>query len=281
MNNTHKKLTLGYSTCPNDTFIFYALAHKLINSIGIEFNIQLEDVETLNQNAKKNLFDVSKLSFAAIGHLNKTYGLLRSGGALGRGCGPLIVSRPGYDLTKLTSKKIAVPGIWTTAYMLLGLYLKSSSEAVPLPFEMIMPAVQNKTFDFGVIIHEGRFTYQEYGLVSLVDLGQWWESKTSLPIPLGGIAIHRKHEKNLAKKVETIIKNSLMYAFNNQEKTKNYVKKHAQEMSESVIRQHIDLYVNEFSIDIGEEGEKAIDLLFSMSKKQGLIPDYNTSIFAC
>lgn len=281
MNNTQKKLTLGYSTCPNDTFIFYALAHKLINSMGIEFNIHLEDVETLNQNAKTDLFDVSKLSFAAIGHLNKTYGLLRSGSALGRGCGPLIVSRPGYDLKKLTSKKIAVPGMWTTAYMLLGLYIKSQPEAVPLPFEMIMPAVQNKTFDFGVIIHEGRFTYKEYGLVSLVDLGQWWESKTSLPIPLGGIAIHRKHEKNLAKKAETIIKNSLLYAFNNQEQTKNYVKKHAQEMSESVIRQHIDLYVNEFSIDIGEEGEKAVDLLFNMSKKQGLIPDYNTSIFAC
>ena len=144
-----------------------------------------------------------------------------------------------------------------------------------------MPAVQNKTFDFGVIIHEGRFTYKEYGLVSLVDLGKWWESKTSLPIPLGGIAIHRKHGQTIAEKVETIIKNSVIYAFNHREKTSDYVKTYAQEMSETVIGQHIDLYVNSFSIDMGKEGVKAVDMLLRMSAKQGLIPEIHTSVFAC
>jgi 1,4-dihydroxy-6-naphthoate synthase len=280
-NQSDINLTLGYSTCPNDTFIFYALAHKLIDNMGIKFNIQLADVETLNQNAKADLMDVSKLSFAAIGHLNKTYGLLRSGAALGKGCGPLIVSRPGFDLQGLTSAKIAVPGIWTTACMLLGLYLPRLPDVVPLPFEQIMPLVQNKTFDFGVIIHEGRFTYKEYGLVSLVDLGQWWESKTSLPIPLGGIAIHRKHGKAIAKKVEKIIKNSVLYAFNHREETSDYVNTYAQEMSETVIGQHIDLYVNQFSIDMGKQGAKAVDMLLRMAGKQGLIPEIDTSVFAC
>lgn len=281
MNKTKINLTLGYSTCPNDTFIFYALAHNLVDSMGIKFNIRLADVETLNQNAGLGLMDVTKLSFATIGHLAGTYGLLRSGAALGRGCGPLIVSRPGFDLKGITSKKVAVPGMWTTACMLLGLYMPRPPEVVPLPFEQIMPAVQNKTFDFGVIIHEGRFTYKKYGLVCLLDLGRWWESETSLPIPLGGIAIHRKHGEKMAKQVETIIKNSVIYAFNHRKQTNGYVKTHAQEMSGKVIKQHIDLYVNRFSIDMGEEGTKAVDMLFRMSIKQGLMPDTVTSVFAC
>jgi 1,4-dihydroxy-6-naphthoate synthase len=162
-----KKLKLAYSTCPNDTFIFYALAHNVIDCGELKFEIKLADVETLNQHARAGVYDISKLSFAAIGHLVEEYGLLRR-----------------FDIEKLSSKKIAVPGMWTTACMLLGLYLSKNPEAVPMPFEQIMPAIQNDKYECGVIIHEGRFTYEEYGLVRVIDLGEWWEEKTSLPVPL-------------------------------------------------------------------------------------------------
>ncbi|CAN2041769.1 1,4-dihydroxy-6-naphtoate synthase [Candidatus Magnetomoraceae bacterium gMMP-15] len=264
MNQT---LTLGYSTCPNDTFIFYGLAHDLIDCKGINFKITLADVENLNQSAKNGIFDISKLSFAAIYHLQNKYKLLRSGAALGRGCGPLIVARPGFDINKLHLKKtrIAVPGTWTTAYMLLGLYLEKTPEnAVSMTFDRIMPSLVSGDFDFGVIIHEGRFTYQKYGLISLIDLGEWWETKTSLPIPLGGIAIKKELGPEITEKIEIIIRKSLIYSFNNKNAADEYIKQYVQEMEPSVIQRHIDLYVNDFSIDIGDEGEKAINTLFEM-----------------
>ncbi|MBW1940872.1 MAG: 1,4-dihydroxy-6-naphthoate synthase [Deltaproteobacteria bacterium] len=283
----NRPLTLGYSTCPNDTFIFYALAHNLIDCGRLEFKTELKDIETLNQYAKKGIFDISKLSFAAMGHLQKTYGLLRSGAALGRGCGPLVVAKPGYELTTgdLESKKAAIPGMWTTAAMLLGLHLSDISadkpKLFPMSFDQIMPAVSKGEFEFGVIIHEGRFTYQKYGLVSLVDLGQWWEEKTSLPIPLGGIAIRRDISPEIARTVESVINASVTYAFNNKQAADGYIKKYAQEMDPSVIRQHIDLYVNEFTIALGREGEEAIKTFFAMAKNCKLIPESNTPLFAC
>ena len=275
-----KNLRLGYSTCPNDTFIFYALAHNLIDCEGFKFKIELQDVETLNQQAQTGMLDISKLSFAAIGHLQDKYGLLHSGAALGRGCGPLIVARPGARPEQLELKKIAVPGLRTTACMLLGLFMSEKPDAVPLPFDKIMPAVQRGDFDFGVIIHEGRFTFKEYGLICLLDLGKWWESRTSLPIPLGGIAIRRVLGVKTAEKVDTAIQASVKYAFNNRNKTYRYIKKHAQEMKQSVIRQHIDLYVNDFTLDLGDEGAEAVEMLFSTARDKGIIPKSDLPVFA-
>jgi len=276
MNNN---LKLGYSTCPNDTFIFYALAHNLIESRGLQFKIKLADVETLNQQARAGVFDISKLSFAAIGHLLDTYGVLRSGSALGRGCGPLVVARPGFNLNQIDSKKIAVPGMWTTACILLGLYLSKKPDVVPMLFDLIMPAVERGDLDFGVIIHEGRFTYKNYGLISLLDLGKWWEQKTSLPIPLGGIAIRRDIAPEIARSVETAIRESALYGFKHRTETDGYVKKYAGEMSSAVIRRHIDLYVNEFTVEIGEQGKEAIEALFEMARDRGMLPESKMPVF--
>jgi 1,4-dihydroxy-6-naphthoate synthase len=275
-----KILSLAYSTCPNDTFVFYALAHDRIDNTGFRFKIELKDVETLNQDAKNSLFDVSKLSFAAIGHLPETYGLLRSGAALGRGCGPLIVARPGFKLDQLHLKKIAVPGLWTTASLLLSLYLADQPQVMPMPFDRIMPAVSKGKLEAGVIIHEGRFTYQEHNLICLLDLGEWWEQKTGLPIPLGGIAIRRDIPPEAAKAVDELIKKSLTYAFNNQAAADEYIKKHAQEMVPDVIKQHIDLYVNKFTLELGEEGNTAIETLFRMAREREVMPVSDVPIFA-
>ncbi len=274
-----QNLTLGYSTCPNDTFIFYALAHNLIERRGLKFKIELADVETLNRQARAGVFDISKLSFAAIGHLLDTYGVLRSGSALGRGCGPLVVARPGFNLNQIDSKKIAVPGIWTTACMLLGLYFSRKPDVVPMLFDLIMPAVERGDLDFGVIIHEGRFTYKNYGLICLLDLGKWWEEKTSLPIPLGGIAIRRDIAPETARSVETAIRESALYGFKHRTETDGYVKKYAGEMSSAVIRRHIDLYVNDFTVEIGEQGKEAIEALFEMARHRGILPESKMPVF--
>ena len=276
-----QNLTLGYSTCPNDTFIFYALAHNLIERRGLQFRIKLADVETLNQQARAGVFDISKLSFAAIGHLLDTYGVLRSGSALGRGCGPLVVARPGFNLNQIDSKKIAVPGMWTTACMLLGLYLSRKPDVVPMPFDLIMPAVEIGDLDFGVIIHEGRFTYKNYGLICLLDLGKWWEQKTSLPIPLGGIAIRRDIAPEIARSVETAIQESTLYGFKHRTETDSYIKRYAREMSSAVIRRHIDLYVNEFTVEIGKQGKEAVEALFEMARHRGILPESKMPVFAC
>ena len=275
MNN----LKLGYSTCPNDTFIFYALAHNLIERRDLQFKIELADVETLNQQARAGVFDISKLSFAAIGHLLDTYGVLRSGSALGRGCGPLVVARPGFNLNQIDSKKIAVPGMWTTACMLLGLYLSKKPDVVPMLFDLIMPAVERGDLDFGVIIHEGRFTYKNYGLICLLDLGRWWEEKTSLPIPLGGIAIRRDIAPETARRVESAIRESTLYGFKHRSETDSYIKRYAREMSPAVIRRHIDLYVNEFTVEIGKQGKEAVEALFEMARSRGILPESKKTVF--
>lgn len=265
------QLSLAYSTCPNDTFIFHALTHGLVDSGGLSFDVILKDVEALNTDAKNGLFDISKLSFAAIGHLSGTYRLLNAGAALGRGCGPLVISRPGFDLSGLKNARIAVPGMWTTASLLLSLFLEKQPGVTPMTFDKIMPAVQRGEFDFGVIIHEGRFTYAGYGLECLIDLGQWWEDKTGLPIPLGGIAVRRDMAPDIAGAVEEGIRKSVQFAFEHPEKSKPYIKRHAQELADAVISQHINLYVNDFSIDLGDTGHKAVDTLFSLAEKSGIM----------
>jgi 1,4-dihydroxy-6-naphthoate synthase len=277
----NQKLSLAYSTCPNDTYIFYALAHGKIDTGDLEFDIRLNDVEHLNQAARRGENDVSKLSFAAIGHLTETYALLESGAALGRGCGPMVVARPGTDLGRMKTGRVAVPGLWTTANLLLELFSDTRPETVPMVFDQIMPSVAAGETDLGVIIHEGRFTYQNHGLKCLVDLGEWWESETRMPIPLGGIAVRRDIPREIACQVETAIRESIAFTQKNPGQADNYIRSYAQELSEAVIRQHIDLYVNEFSTDIGEEGATAIDRLFLRARSKNIIPDIRLPLFAC
>jgi 1,4-dihydroxy-6-naphthoate synthase len=272
-------LSLAYSPCPNDTYIFYALAHQKVNAGDLKFHITLQDVENLNQSAKKQLFDVSKLSFAAIGQLLDHYVLLNAGAALGRGCGPLIVARKGVDLSHLAKNRIAIPGLWTTAYLLLSLFMENPPKVVPMPFDQIMPAIQAGEYDAGVIIHEGRFTYENYGLTCLKDLGQWWEAETSQPIPLGGIAIRRDIPKKIAFQVEAVIRKSIQYAHHHPYEADAYIRTHAQEMSKEVIDRHIGLYVNEFSLDFGKQGKTAIETLFARAVSKGIMQPSDSDVF--
>jgi 1,4-dihydroxy-6-naphthoate synthase len=267
-----RPLVLGYSTCPNDTFLFHALAHGLVDCRGLEFDIRLADVEQLNREAEDGVLEVTKLSFAAIGGLLDRYALLRSGAALGRGCGPLIVARPEVDASRIGRGPIAVPGMRTTAAMLLGLYLSRAPVCVPMTFNRIMPAVARGDYPAGVIIHEGRFTFQDYGLVERVDLGRWWEDDTGLPIPLGGITVRRDLGPDIARRVESAIRDSVAYAFAHPEASTDYIRAHAQEMADHVVRQHISLYVNDFTLDLGDVGIAAVAELFRRGADAGLLP---------
>lgn len=267
-----RRLTLGYSTCPNDTFLFHALAHGRIDCRGLSFDIRLADVERLNQDAEAGALDVTKLSFAAIGGLLDRYALLRSGAALGRGCGPLVVARPGFEKAILGQSPIAVPGMRTTAAMLLGLYLSGAPACVPMTFDRIMPAVARGEYAAGVIIHEGRFTFRDYGLAEVVDLGRWWEEDTGLPIPLGGIAVRRDLGPDIARRVEAAIRDSVAYAFANPGASGEYIRAHAQEMEDEVVRQHIALYVNDFTLVLGEAGMAAVAELFRRGAAAGVLP---------
>ena len=275
-----QNLTLGYSTCPNDTFIFHALAHGRIDLKGLGYDITLADVESLNQSAASGVLDISKLSFAAIGHLLDTYGLLRSGAALGRGCGPLLVARPGLDLRSLGNFPVAVPGAWTTAALLLTLFSSRPVQTVPMTFDRIMPAIQSGAMDMGVIIHEGRFTYEAYGLNCLMDLGQWWETETGLPIPLGGIAVRRCLPSDIIQKIEEALRASVCYAWEHPGEADDYIALHAQEMASEVISSHIALYVNSFTRDLGEAGTLAIETLFQKARERGLLPESAAPLFA-
>lgn len=267
-----KQLSLGYSPCPNDTFIFGALANHLIDTGDMEFDIRLEDVETLNRLCADKRLHVTKISMAALAHYLDNYGLLPSGGALGSGCGPLIVARPGQNLDRISKAEIAVPGTLTTAHFLLSIFLGNCPRVLTMPFDQVMPALKAGNCNYGVIIHEGRFTYQNYGLVCLADLGEWWEEKTALPIPLGGIAVRRDLGVDIAQKVNELIRESLSYARRHPSAIYRYVRSYAQEMEEKVIAEHIRLYVNDFSFELGKQGEKAIQVLFQMGVEAGLLP---------
>ncbi len=278
--------SLAYSSCPNDTFIFKAIARQLIDLHGYAFDIVLEDVETLNQKAAKGTYDITKLSFAAFGSLLDEYALLRTGSALGMGCGPLIISLAGRSIDDKTKPVIAVPGLGTTAYHLFRFYMDDlfagmDTDIIPMPFEKVMPAVIEKRADFGVIIHEGRFVYQTMGLELKTDLGQWWEDKTSLPIPLGCIAIKRDIDPAVVCDIQQLIRQSIDHAFSNPGMAYDYIQTYAQELDEDVIQQHIGLYVNDFSKDIGEKGEAAITTFFKKARASGLIEKSGNSLFAC
>ena len=255
------RFTLGFSPCPNDTFIFDALVNKKIDTEGLDFEVLLEDVETLNQWATQGKLDISKISYGVLPLVLDRYELLDAGGALGKGVGPLLISRRPVSPEDIDACRIAIPGQRTTAHLLFSLAFPSARNKEFMLFSDIEAAVLSGKADCGVIIHENRFTYQQKGLVRLMDLGEFWEEETGAPIPLGGIVLRRGQAPALAVKVNTLIRKSLEYAFSHYPALPDYVKVHAQEMDEQVMRQHIDLYVNPYSLTLGADGEKAIQTL--------------------
>jgi len=274
-----KELTLGFSPCPNDTFMFYPLVHGLVDTSGLSYRERLEDVETLNQLALKGELDVSKVSYHAFGHIRNEYALLRSGSALGRGCGPLLVAADNISPADLRGKTIAVPGQYTTALLLLRLFDPTLENFLLMPFNEIMDAVLRGDVDAGLIIHESRFTYQGYGLHKLLDLGEWWEVETGLPIPLGGIVAKRSLGVEKIAAIEKALRDGVAYARSNPTEAAHYIREHAQEMGEDVCRAHIGLYVNEFSADLGDEGVRAIECLMERAEKAGIMPVSETGLF--
>ena len=266
------ELTLGYSPCPNDTFIFHALVHGAVQAEGLRFAERLEDVETLNRLAARGEMDVTKISYGAAPGLLGDYVLLRSGGALGRGCGPLIVAREPFSRESLAGRRFAIPGRNTTANLLLRLYAPDAAPGIEMVYSEIMPAVARGEVDAGLIIHESRFTYPQHGLQRVVDLGEWWEETTGLPIPLGGIVARRSLGEETIRRVDDAIRRSVEHAFAHPHASTGYVRAHAQEMDDAVARQHIDLYVNQHSVDVGEQGERAIRELFERAAQAGNIP---------
>ncbi|MDY0301394.1 MAG: 1,4-dihydroxy-6-naphthoate synthase [Trichlorobacter sp.] len=276
----HTQLTLGFSPCPNDTFMFYPLVHGLVKAGDFCFKEQLEDVETLNRMAMQSLLDISKVSYAALGFIRDEYVLLRSGSALGRGCGPLLVAGNPMEFDVLPQKTIAIPGAYTTACMLLRLFNPRLHQLVEMPFDKIMPAVASGAVDAGVIIHESRFTYQTIGLHKLLDLGSWWEAETGLPIPLGGIVARRSLGTDAILTIEQALRAAVDYSRHNPAAAARYISSHAQEMSSEVCAAHIGLYVNDFSSNLGEEGEQAICELLQRAEAAGIVPACNMSLFA-
>ncbi len=272
-----EKISLGYSPCPNDTFIFYALAHKKIE-MDVEFSEILRDVETLNKMAFNKELDVTKASFHAFGFLREDYCLLHTGSALGRGCGPLIVAKKKIQYAELSRKSIAIPGKMTTAYLLLQLFNPEIKNIVEMPFDRIMNAVSLGTVDAGLIIHESRFTYPSYNLVKLADLGEWWEEETGLPIPLGGIFAKRKLGAVAIRKIDSLIKKSIEYAYRNPDEAREYIKSNAQELDDDVIDQHIGLYVNDYTLEIGD-GAAAVEKLLKTARELNLIPHSDNPVF--
>lgn len=260
MSNT--PVNIGYSTCPNDTFIFYKLAKQA------DIVSHLHDVETLNEWAFKEKLDVTKLSFHAWLLVQDKYELLQCGSALGRGCGPLVVTKGGKELTE--DSVIAVPGEFTTAHLLLRLWKPNLKNRVFMTFDKIMDAVESGVADAGVIIHEGRFVYKEQGFQCLEDLGDWWENKTGQPIPLGCIAAHKRLGKETIVEIEQRLKDSIQHAFDDPESTKDYVKEHAQELADTVTTEHIKTYVNDFTLDLGDEGRAAIEALQKLAREAGI-----------
>ena len=255
------KLSLGFSPCPNDTFIFDALVNHKIDTGDFEFDVVLEDVQTLNRWALEKKLDVSKISYGVWPLLQKNYSLLDAGGALGRGVGPLLISKNNILLKDINQLSIAIPGEQTTAHLLFSMAFPQAKRKKFMVFSKIESAVLNDEVDCGVIIHENRFTYMQKGLVKQLDLGEYWEQKTKSPIPLGGIVMRNEYSAADREELDRLIRDSVGFAEAYYPDLSDYVTRHAQEMQESVMRQHIDLYVNQFSLSLGEEGRKAVETL--------------------
>jgi 1,4-dihydroxy-6-naphthoate synthase len=274
-------LSLGFSPCPNDCFMFDAIVNRRIDSEGLEFEIRMADVEALNKSAFAGEADVTKLSYHAYAHCTRDYVLLDAGSALGRNCGPLLVSKRPISKEEVAAGTvtIAIPGQFTTANFLLGLAFPGAQDKTELVFSEIEPAVLSDQFDAGLIIHENRFTYAAKGLKKIIDLGEFWETETGAPIPLGGIVVNRSLPDEVKRAVNRVLRRSVEYAFAHRTDSLPFVREHAQEMSEDVMYQHIDLYVNEYSVDLGTEGRRAVELLFERARATGIIPFTKTSLF--
>lgn len=272
------KLTLGFSPCPNDTFIFDALVNGRIDLGELELEVVLADVEELNRMAIQGKLDITKISYNAFAQVHSKYQLLNAGSALGNNCGPLLISKKSLFETELNEATIAIPGKNTTANFLMTYAFPEAQNKKEFLFSEIEKAVLNDEVDAGVIIHENRFTYQEKGLVKIADLGEVWERETGFPIPLGGIAIHRRLRPELRRKFDQLLKQSVQFAFDNPDASKDYVKCYAQEMDEEVMRSHIDLYVNQYSLNLGEKGKAAITKMYEVGRNFGM-PRVENSVF--
>ncbi|HEY3120589.1 MAG TPA: 1,4-dihydroxy-6-naphthoate synthase [Vicinamibacteria bacterium] len=266
-------LAIGFSPCPNDTFMFHALVAGQVEVPGFAVTSWLADIEALNERALgPDPLAVTKLSVHGFAYVADRYRLLRAGAALGRGCGPLVVARTGGDLGRLAGRRVAIPGQYTTAHLLLRMFAPPTIEVVPMRFDAIMPAVAAGEVDAGAIIHEGRFTYAGHGLVEVADLGTLWEAETRLPLPLGVIAVRRALGSPLAAVLEDRLRASIAAAQARPEASAAYVREHSQEMDPEVCRRHIALYVNDYSLELGPEGEAAIAELLARGAAAGILP---------
>jgi 1,4-dihydroxy-6-naphthoate synthase len=274
-------LSLGFSPCPNDCFIFDAIVNRRIDLEGLDFAVELADVEALNTSAFGKTADVTKLSYHAYAYCAADYALLDAGSALGRNCGPLLISKQPISIDEVAAGgvRIAIPGRYTTANLLLGLSFPAARQKTELLFSDIEPALLAGRFDAGLIIHENRFTYAAKGLRKIVDLGEFWETETGSPIPLGGIAIRRSLPDEVKQRVNRVLRRSVAFAFAHRDASREFVRAHAQEMSETVMYQHIDLYVNDYTIDLGADGRRAIDVLFRRARAAGVIPEVGAELF--
>src|SRR5712691_1562856 len=275
------KLTLAFSPCPNDCFMFDAIVNRRIDLEGLEFDVRLADVEALNKAAFAGDVDVTKLSYHAYAYCAAEYVLLDAGSALGRNCGPLLISKRAIPEAEVAAGalRIAIPGKYTTANFLLGLAFPAAINKTELLFSDIESAVLDARVDAGLIIHENRFTYAAKGLKRIVDLGEFWEAETGAPIPLGGIVVRRSLPDEIKQAVNRVVRRGVEYAFAHRTASLPFVREHAQEMSEEVMYRHIDLYVNEYSVDLGSEGRRAVELLFDKAMTLGVIPSIKRSLF--
>lgn len=280
------KLTLGFSPCPNDTFIFDALIHHKIDTEGLEFEVYYDDVETLNQKALRGELNITKLSFHAFAYVAHQYALLDAGSALGFGVGPLLICKNHFKgetdpalRDANAGLKVGIPGKYTTANFLLGIAYPELQNKQELVFSEIESALLEEKIDLGLIIHENRFTYQDKGLSKILDLGDYWEKLTGCAIPLGGIVINRNLDRDVQLKVNRLIRQSVEYAFANPKSSIDFIRQHAQAMEESVMYKHIELYVNKYSIDLGEEGRKAVDTLFKLAQERNIIPAIQENLY--
>lgn len=273
------KLTLGFSPCPNDTFIFDAMVHDKIETEGLEFEVVLGDVEELNDQAFQQKLDITKLSYHAMAFCLDHYQLLNAGSALGSGVGPLLIAKKELTEKEVNSAKIAIPGKFTTANFLLSLAYPQAQNKQEVLFSEIERMVLSGEVDAGLIIHENRFTYAQKGLKKIIDLGDFWESHSGSLIPLGGIVTRRSFDSELQQKIDRVLKRSILYAAAHPSASKNYVRMHAQEMDEGVTKQHIDLYVNQYSIDLGIEGRTAVETLFEKAIEKNIIKKITQPIF--
>lgn len=280
-----QKLTLGFSPCPNDTFIFDAMVNKGMDTANLQFDYVMEDVETLNQWAFEGRLDITKLSYNTLLKVTDKYALMDSGSALGRGVGPLVICPEAVaaridNLEDFLSRaKIAIPGVNTTANLLFSLAYPAAKNKTEVLFSEIEEKVLKGEFDCGLVIHESRFTYRQRGLEKLMDMGDWWEKTSGAAIPLGGICIRRDIPKEIALTVESLIRKSLELSWDSYPELSAFVKNNAQEMEEEVMRKHINLYVNDYSISLGNEGRKAVDTLFSKARANGFTTTDTAGIY--